>query len=125
MEENQEVDVNETDDSNDGVLTSVVDINAQVRKFGEPKQEVRFMEEGDRLKAENLQLQVMNLALQERELLRTISDLRDKMNEAQGRLLAHRSEMGAKYKIDFERMEVRAGDGAILPKGSTPQGHIR
>lgn len=107
------------------VLTRIVDVQGTVRKFGEPKREMRFLEQEDRLTAENLQLRVMNISLQEQNLVNELGSLRTQRTELQQQLLAHRDAMSKKYNIDFNEYEVRAGDGAIMPKGSTTPGHIR
>jgi hypothetical protein len=88
-------------------------------------QEPIFLTKEERLEAENMQLRLMNLAMQEQQLLQNISQLRKDREDMQRQMIAHRDKIGKKYNIDFSKCEVRAGDGAIVPRDSTPPGLIR
>ncbi len=86
---------------------------------------IKYLSREDLLEAENLQLRVMNLSLQEQTILEQLTHLRGERNAVQKKLLEHREHVSKKYDIDFDKCEIRSSDGAVLPKGSTPQGLIR
>lgn len=85
----------------------------------------QVMEAEDRLRSENLQLKIMNMGLQEEGLLRQLAALRSDRSELQQEYIALRRELEKKYDIDLSKVEVRAGDGALVPTGSTSPGHLR
>lgn len=86
---------------------------------------LKFIEKQDLLEAENLQLRVMNLSLHEQALIQDLSRMRAERTELQKKLLDHREYVAKKYDINFDECEIRSGDGAVLPTGSTPPGLIR
>ena len=105
------------------VEEAVKNIEGAVRDDLNPP--TKHIEREDLLEAENLQLRVMNLSLQEQTILEQLSQMRGERNSLQKKLLDHRDYVSQKYDIDFEKFEIRSSDGAVLPKGSTPQGLIR
>jgi hypothetical protein len=78
-------------------------------------------EEG--LRAENMQLKLMNLELQEGAILSEVELLQTKLadvRQTKGRLrMQYRAlqlELEKKYHVDLSKSEVRSEDGAIVPK---------
>jgi hypothetical protein len=87
----------------------------------EPGSEYPIMEPGDRLRAENLQLKLMNMALQEKELRAKLESVQRATGGLQQQYLALQSELGKKYGVDLITSQVRASDGAIVPRPQPPQ----
>ena len=85
----------------------------------------KVMEVEDRLLSENLQLKLMNLGLQEEGKLRELAKLRAERADVQQQYVKLRQDLEKKYDVDLSKVEVRAGDGALIPSGSTPPGHLR
>ena len=83
------------------------------------------MDAEDRLRSENLQLKLMNMGLQEEGKLRELAVLRADRADIQQQFIKLRKELEKKYNIDLSSVEVRAGDGALIPTGSTPPGQLR
>lgn len=79
----------------------------------------------DRLIAENLHLRLMNVSMQEQNLTQEISRMRTEREELQRKLLVHRDEVAKKYGIDFEKSEIRAGDGMVVARSSTRPGFLK
>lgn len=73
----------------------------------------------DLLRSENLQLRLMNISLQEQRLVADISALREERGKLQQEYVALRRELEEKYGIDLSKSEIRAGDGVVVPTGST------
>ena len=78
--------------------------------------ELKIMEPEDRLRAENIQLKLMNLDLQEESLARQVRQLREDRSMLQKRYRDLRAELEKKYDVDLGKSEVRASDGAIVPQ---------
>jgi hypothetical protein len=85
----------------------------------------QIMDAEDRLRSENLQLKLMNMGLQEEGKLRELAKLRADRAEVQQQFIKLRKELEKKYDVNLSTVEVRAGDGAIIPSGSTPPGQLR
>lgn len=80
-----------------------------------------IMEPGDRLRAENLQLKLMNMALQEKELLSKLESVRAATVNLQKLYLGMQKELSQKYEVDLTISQVRSSDGAIVPRPTEPQ----
>jgi len=104
---------------------SDLELIAYSERAGDTKAEPKFVSKEDLLEAENMQLRVMNIALQEQGLVQQLGQLRGDREELQRKMMEHRVEIEKKYDADFSKFEVRAGDGAIVPKGSTRPGIIQ
>lgn len=79
----------------------------------------------DRLTAENLHLKLMNLSLHEQRIVNELTDVRAQRSVLQAQLIDTRRHLGEKYNVDFGKFDIRAEDGAIVPKDSTLPGLIR
>lgn len=86
----------------------------------DPGAEYPIMEPGDRLRAENLQLKLMNMALQEKELMSKLEGVQAATRNLQKQYLALQRELGQKYKVDLTTSQVRSSDGAIVPRPAAP-----
>lgn len=90
---------------------------AQKGNDGAPTKEAPVaIEEVDRLKMENIELRLRNLSLQHDQLQHDIGMCRAQMTKAVQEQEILREQMQAKYKVDFSKFQVRAGDGVLVPK---------
>jgi hypothetical protein len=80
--------------------------------------QVKRMSTEDKLRAENLQLRLMNIELQEKELMGRLSRLQVEAQRVQKEYLELRQELEKKYDVDLSKSRVRSSDGAILPADS-------
>lgn len=80
-----------------------------------------IMETEDRLRAENLQLKLMNMALKEKELLAQLELVRGTTMELQKQYLKLQIELSQKYGVDLTVAQVRSSDGAIVPRPGAAQ----
>jgi hypothetical protein len=87
----------------------------------DPEANYPIMEPGDRLQAENLQLKLMNMALQEKELLSKLEGVRAATINLQKLYLGMQLDLSQKYKVDLTTSQVRSSDGAIVPRPTNPQ----
>ncbi len=83
-----------------------------------------IMRDHDRLRAENLQLKLMNMALQEKELMGQLESVQATTVGLQKKYIELQAELSQKYGVDLVTSQVRSSDGAIIPRvssGSAPQ----
>lgn len=87
-------------------------------------EETRKMDSEDRLRAENLQLKLMNLSLQEKLLIAKLNSLQQEKSGLQEQYMQLQKELETKYEVDLNKTEIKAGDGSFVPAGSTAPGTI-
>lgn len=78
------------------------------------------MEPGDRLRAENLQLKILNLTYQEEVLESRLEMLRKDRSALQRKYVELKKQLEQKYNVNLSTSEVRPSDGAIVPTGTLP-----
>lgn len=74
------------------------------------------IETGDRLRAENLQLKLMNLALREKNIQAELAVLRKEQSRLQTEYLQMQKDLEEKYGIDLNTSMVNSDDGTVRPK---------
>jgi len=81
------------------------------------KESLPVIEELDRLKLENAELRLRNLGMQHDRLHEDLKDCRAQMTKQVQELEAFKVQLQVKYKVDLSMYQMRAGDGALIPKG--------
>jgi hypothetical protein len=75
------------------------------------------LEDIDRLRIENLYLQVQNLGLQAQQMQADLLKATQMRQEAQGKMALLQRELSEKYDIDLSKVKILP-DGTILPSGN-------
>lgn len=75
----------------------------------------------DHLYLDNVQLRIMNLGFKEGELRQEFQEIQSEKVRLQKEWMKLRKDFEERYGIDFDKQEIRASDGAIVPAGSTPR----
>jgi hypothetical protein len=71
----------------------------------------------ERLLIENLHLRAIICTQKRMQLLTAVMQCEQELADWQTKIEAARNQLGEKYNIDFNRFEVREGDGVIVPRG--------
>jgi hypothetical protein len=71
----------------------------------------------ERLLIENLHLRAIICTQKRLQLLTAVMQCEQELADWQSKIDAARNQLGEKYNIDFNRFEVREGDGVIIPRG--------